>query len=429
MRGGKFGKDLKAILHTYSKPESNIMKTYFNKMIALLFAFALLACSKESGEPIDDDNNNNNNPGNPQQGNYSGQKLVISQAEKTASPWAELGKDSVYTSYSAISPLFKPLPTGFDDKIVSFFLPKGYMVVFSANFDGTGESACFVANQSDIKANLPARLRNSISYVRYMPINNPEKKGTASVSEEAVQAFAAQWYYSWGINKASFTNQQYVPMTWGKGAATDENVKYLVERNDVDHLLSFNEPDNSSQSNIPNIDTAVQRYKVMQKSGLRLGSPVVTQDDAFGAGKWLTEFMAKAQTQRLRIDYVAVHWYDWGNQTNNAATDSLTAERVFSRFVAYMEKVRLAYPGYPVWVTEYNANINRSSELIHKYFMKLSSDWMNATPWVERYSYFFPNTVPALNPDNSLTDAAAYWKTLTSPKAFSANIIGDAIPF
>lgn len=393
------------------------------RFFVTLLLFAAVACKKEKtptgNTPI------NNTPGN-QQGNYSGTKLTVSSALDMVSPWTELSADTIYSTFKLSSGFYKSLPAGFDDKIVSFYLPKGYMAVFAANEDGTGESASFVAQDSAIKANLPARLRNNISFIRYIDISNPEKKGTASVNDAAVQAFAAQWYYGWSINKSSFTNQQFVPMTWGKGTCTDDYVKYLVERNDVDHLLSFNEPDNTDQSNVP-VDTAVKRYRIMMKSGLRLGSPVVTQDQAYGTGKWLTNFMAQAQALKIRVDYLPVHWYDWGNQTNNAATDSLTAERVFNRFVNYINNVHNAYPSLPIWVTEFNANINRTSEVVHKYFMKLSTEWMNNQPYIERYSYFFPNPLPATNPDNSLTGAGLYWKSLPTSKSFSGNIIADAI--
>ena len=394
-------------------------------IVACSVAF-FFSCKKDNNTPGTGQNNTGGTgTGGTQQGNYSLQKLTLSTGERVVSPWVELAPDSVYTSLNIGSSLFRPMPTGFEDRVVSFYLPQGYMVTFASNFDGTGETATFVAVTSAIKANLPSRLRNNISYVRYIRFNNPEKKGTCSVSDSAVLAFGAQWHYTWGINKQSFPNQQFVPMTWGKGTCTDTDARTLIERSDVDHLLSFNEPDHASQSNVP-VDTAVQRFKIMQKTGLRYVSPVVTQDEAFGTGKWLTEFMTKAQAQKLRVNAIAVHWYDWGNQTNNAATDSLTAERVFSRFVTYIERVRAAYPGYPIWVTEYNANINRSSETIHRYFMKLSTDWMNTISYIERYSYFFPPTVPGVNSNNTLTNVGAYWKSLTSPKAFTSNIVLDA---
>lgn len=389
----------------------------------------LIGCQKSEASNYPGTGNPVSNPP-VVQGNYSGQKMVISQAEKTASPWAELNPDSAYTTYRSVSSKFTGLPAGFENKIVSVHLPQGYMAVLAANEDGTGESITLIAVDAPIKVNLPNRLRNNISYIRYIPVDNTPKKGTGSTNDTIVQALGDPWYYGWSLNKSSFAGQQFVPMTWGKGSCTEASVKYLHDRNEIDHLLSFNEPDNLNQSNIPNIDTAVVRYKIMQKTGLRLGSPVVEQDNAFGPDKWLTNFMIKATADRLRIDFVNVHWYDWGNQTNNAATDSLTAERVFNRFVAYMQKVHQNYPGFPVWVTEYNANINRRSDVVHRYFMKLSTDWMNETPWVERFAYFFPSSVPAAFPDRSLTEAGKYWKSLPSNAlSFSGNQISDAIPF
>lgn len=403
------------------------MKKYCLPAMILLMFVVVTGCKKSSA-PADGNPPGNNNGGGTPAVKYSGTLPAIAQSENLGSPFAELSADSVYTSYAAISTRFKAIPAGFENKIVSFHVPKGLMVVFAENFDGTGESITVAAIDGAIKANLPARLRNNISYIRYSKISNPDKKGIGITDDAVVQNFASAWYYSWGLNKPSYLNQQYIPMTWGKGSAIDDNVRYLVERPDVDHLLSFNEPDNSSQSNVP-VDTAVARYKIMQKSGLRLGSPVTEQNNAFGAGKWLTDFMSKAQVQKLRIDYICVHWYDWGNQTNNAATDSLTAERVFSRFQNYIQTIRTNYPNYNIWVTEYNANINRTSQVVHKYFMKLSSEWMNTLPYVERYAYFFPlppSTLNAANTDKSLTDMGLYWKSLPSTKSISGNIINDA---
>jgi hypothetical protein len=398
------------------------------KMYSPFLLLLLTACTKNvslSKEQMDANGKAALIAANYSEGRQQGKFLTISKKENIGMPKVQLTPDSVYTSYQLDEPLFTALPDGYEDQIVSFRLPKGYMAVFAENGDGTGESVCYVAAESAINANLPARLRNNISYIRYIPINNPDKKGTASTKDETVAAFGTQWFYGWSLNRSSLPDQQFVPMTWSKWACTDNNVQYLVERADVDHLLSFNEPDNTAQSNIPNIDTAVKRYKIMQKTGLRLGSPVTTQDQAFGDGRWLTRFMAKAQQEKARIDFIPVHWYDWGNQFNNKATDSLTAEAIFNRFVNYIQKVHTAYPAQPIWVTEFNANVNRSSVVIHKYFMKLATDWMNSTSYIERYAYFFPKTVPDVNPDFTLTEAGEYWKSLASPKSITGNIVSD----
>jgi Glycosyl hydrolase catalytic core len=355
------------------------------------------------------------------------QLLSVSLKQNLALPKVTLQPDTIYASVAFNDGLFKHLPKTLEDKIISFHLPKGYMVVFAENADGTGESACFVAVESDIKANLPKRLCNNISYIRYIAINNPEKKGTDAIKTEAVTALSSQWYYGWSINRPSFPNQQFVPMTWGKGTATDDYAKYLIGRKDVDHLLSFNEPDNKGQANIPNFDTAITRYKVMQKTGLRLGSPALTQGHAFGQGKWLTEFMAKAEQEKARIDFIAIHWYDWGNQTNNKTTDELTVEAIFTRFVNYVEKVHTTYPDKPIWITEFNANVNRTSQSIHEGFMDVATQWLNAQDYIERYAYFFPKPLPEINADGSLTSFGKYWQKIASKKSFTTNITGDAI--
>jgi len=357
---------------------------------------------------------------------YSGSKLAISTGLSLVNPLIELGADTVFSSYTLGSSLVKRIPTGFEDKIISIYLPKGYMAVLAANSDGTGEAITLIAKDSAIKANLPTRLRNNISYIRYIRFTDQDKKGVCLTDSNRVKLFQTGWYYGWSFNRPSFGPLQYVPMTWGKGAAIDDNARYLIERNDIDHLLSFNEPDNSSQSNVP-VDTAVARYKTMLKTGLRLFSPACTQDQAFGAGKWQTEFMSKIQSQRVRIDGIAVHWYDWGNQTNNAATDSLTAERVFNRFKIYIQNVRTAYPNLPILITEFNANMNRKSQVVQMYFMKLSTEWLNTLDYVERYSFFFEPDYPSANPDGTMSAIGAYWKSLPTTKAYTGgNHIADA---
>lgn len=400
------------------------MKMRNLQAIFLIVCITTLSCKKTTNSVGGGISNTNPTGGLP--GVYSGNKLAISTGLNLVTPLIELGADTIFASYNLGSTLVKDIPTGFENKIISLYIPKGYFAVVAANEDGTGESASFLAVDSAIKVNLPTRLRNNISFIRYIKITNPNKKGTCSVNSTEVELTGSSWYYGWSINRPSFINQQFVPMTWGKGSATDANVKYLAERNDVDHLLSFNEPDANEQSNIP-VDTAIVRYRVMLKSGLRLVSPVTTQGEAFGAGKWLTNFMSIAQNQKMRMDCIAIHWYDWGNENNNQANDSLTVDRIMTRFKAYIQNIRTNYPNLPIWVTEYNANRNRLSPSLHMLFMKASTEWMNTITYIERYSYFFPPPIPALNTDNTLSPAAQYWKSLPSPKSLAGNSIGDAI--
>lgn len=391
-----------------------------SRLLFLLVSFAFLVSCKKSATPSTTTPTNppvvDNTPFQP------GATLVVSKTTGMGNPRVALSADSVYTDSNKGINKFKALPSGYDNAIVSFYLPKGFIAVFAENNDGTGESVCYVSAKAAITASLPDVLKNKVSFIRYLPLANNTKKGFAATDSNAVKLFNTSWYYGWSIDRPSFGTQQFVPMTWGKGTATIDYVANLVNRKDVDHLLSFNEPDNVDQSNIPVIDTAIARYKVMMQSGLRLGSPAVTQDQAFGANKWLTKFMDAAKLQKVRVDFVALHWYDWGNQTNNQATDSLTAQAVFNRFKTYIERVHTDYPNQKIWITEYNANRNRSSDIVHKYFMKLSVDWLNTVPYVERFAYFFPPGLPAVDTNGAMTDAGRYWNSLTSIEAFTANI-------
>jgi hypothetical protein len=148
------------------------MKLYIITIISV--AITLGACSK----------NNDTKPNlveppvvvpPPSGGTTTG--FTISQGLNQATPNADLDMWTIYSSATQAATDFKPLPTGFNDKIMSFVLPKGNMAVFAENEDGTGESICYVAVTSDIKENLPARLVGKVSYVRMVPYRNLSKRG------------------------------------------------------------------------------------------------------------------------------------------------------------------------------------------------------------------------------------------------------------
>jgi Glycosyl hydrolase catalytic core len=351
--------------------------------------------------------------------------LTVSQNLNQTTPKTDVNPDVIYNAPNVGGSGFQGFPVGYNDNIESFNLPQGYMVTFAENGDGTGESICYVAATGPINQNLPTRLRNKVSYIRYIPIDIPNKKGVAQTNIEVSTALGATWFYNWGNGANSTATQQYVPMTWGKNSANPTTALNMINKDNVSHLLSFNEPDNVNQSNITNIDTAVARYKIMMRTGLRLGSPVTEQDNALGAGKWLTEFMAKAATEKARVDYVVVHWYDWGNQTQTGATDDATATGVLNRLKTYLGKIHTAYPNHPIWITEFNANPTRTSVNVHKLFMQKAVAWLNTTDYVERYSYFFPNVLPPTSgaPDYTLTTLGQTWRNLASPATFSANVV------
>nr|WP_294898054.1 glycosyl hydrolase [uncultured Pedobacter sp.] len=350
--------------------------------------------------------------------------MTISQSLNQESPKTDLDVSVIYSSSTQSSANFKPLPDGYNDNIKSFTLPKGYMVSFAENQNGTGESICYVAAVSDVKENLPSRLVGKVSFVRFFPIKYTNKKGLCNTNVSEAAAQKASWFYNWGLGATSNETGTYAPMTWGKGAATTANALAFIARTDIDHIMSFNEPDNTGQSNIPIIDTAIARYKLMMQTGLRLVSPAVEQDNSTASTDWLPMFMVAATAQKLRVDVIALHWYDWGNEKNNKATDQLTADAILTRFKNYVEKLHAAYPDQNLWFTEYNCNPARS-EAVHKLFMQSSAAYLNTVPYVERYAYFFPSSLPISSgaPSYAPTALGQVWYNISSPSALSANII------
>ena len=278
------------------------MKIFELSILLLGMAFFQVACSKSKASA----------PLTPDVGTPMG--LSLSKNQGMDGTKAHLQPTIIYTTLSApVSPafstslsFFQKLPEDFDDNIESFTLDKNFMATFADNVDGTGESICYVAAVSNITENLPERIKNKASFVRFIPINNVPKKGTCNTNINAVNALQSAWFYNWGLSQTTTATLQYVPMTWGKNAASLEQASNFIGRFGLDHILSFNEPDNSNQSNIASIDTAINRYKLLLSTGLRMGSPATEQDNIWDT-KWQSQFISAAYVQKMRVDFLAVH--------------------------------------------------------------------------------------------------------------------------
>lgn len=336
-------------------------------------------------------------------------------------------KNKIYIPWTGPNSNYAVLNWDYNNSIQSFYLPKGYQVVFADSASGKGQSICYVAANSPINMNLPARLSQNISFIRFMPIKSAKKLGTGYKDWTAITALGSSWFYDWGSSKYSTwnPNQMYAPMAWGKAAYDQTHIDTYISKTTVDHILGFNEPDNVNQSNTTPSD-AITYYVNLQKTGLRMGAPVTEENHVYGTSQWETDFMNLAQQQNVRVDFIPIHWYDWGNwsSTHNANPDP---QYVFNRFKTYVQNVHNAYPDYPIWITEFNANPNRTSSSIHEQFMSLAVAWLNdpAQSYVERYAYFFPNILPAIDSNGNLTSIGTQWKNLNVgvPNCYSGNVI------
>ncbi len=287
-----------------------------------------------------------------------------------------------------------------DNKIKSFVLKKGFMVTLAIEEDGTGKSKNYIATETDLVINaLPEALLNSISFIRVMPWNWVTKKGRTGEGTD----LNTSWRYQWNNKESSSLDTEFAPMSWsGRGADDDADIALYVGKYNSTHLMSFNEPDDcNAQSGatgnpkLCTIDEAVRLHKNLMKTGMRLVSPAGREEAPF---KWLKEFSDKANELDIRIDVIAVHWYDWASKPRTNTNP--TALEVFERFKAYVTRVHNLY-GLPIWITEFNANPNRSPE-IQVGFMELALPYLETLPYVERYNWYQPNSLLS-DPENKKT--------------------------
>lgn len=110
---------------------------------------------------------------------------------------------------------------------------------------------------------------------------------------------------------------------------------------------------------------------------VKIGSIGVNNGEGENMGLgYLSKFLDAAEKKNLRIDFVAVHWYNVPD---------------INAFIKYMtEKVKPAARGKPVWLTEWknNGEINLD-------FTKKAMDWMDSQDWIERYAYMSVDTALA----------------------------------
>ena len=313
------------------------------------------------------------------------------------------------------------IPGGMNDSFSSFHLLQGYMATFSENDDGTGFGFSYIARSSDIVADLPVRLANKVSFIRVLPVQNVMKKGVGNTNNVLIDSLNVSWFYDWGALDHSTPTREYAMMAWGRSAANNPSrVDAYIEKDTVTHLLSFNEPDNATQSNIPYTE-AVSLHKLLLRTGYRMGSPAPEEGNA---DKWLLNFMNKAEQDTVKVDFIALHWYDWGNWTSTHNTSPNPAN-VFNRFKNYLTRIYNLYKK-PIWITEFNANRNTTPET-HARFMELALPWLDAQPFIERYAYFFPPTVPAMEND-TLTEVGRIYRDHVSTPSIPANIVYDSDP-
>jgi hypothetical protein len=151
----------------------------------------------------------------------------------------------------------------------------------------------------------------SIVCLIVFPAYSSDKKGACVYNDaygQRVNILNVGWYYSWkptpinGVHNAKF-----VPLIWG-GSKYTEQLRSLQDLNVTETLLGFNEPDNPKQA-LMQVDEALKKWREIQNMTKYIGSPAVV--DPYG--KWFKEFYKEVKNQGLKMDFLAVHWYNAPN--------------------------------------------------------------------------------------------------------------------
>ena len=112
--------------------------------------------------------------------------------------------------------------------------------------------------------------------------------------------------------------REYVPMSWGAGGERDEALPDYLAMDQVTHLLGFNESDNcndqSGQYGNPKLCNVHHRRRPLQEPAESRATPRIPGNARGGAQNkngWLNQFITQCEDADIRIDFIALHWYDW----------------------------------------------------------------------------------------------------------------------
>lgn len=344
--------------------------------------------------------------------------LTIYSNEDNTGTEAEIVVNQVYSGSS--------IPNQLNNNIHSFYLKRGYMLTIAVNDDGTGKSKVFIASEEDLEIHsLSNFFQAGISFIRVIPWNWVSKKGTGG----DIAGMDNTWFYRWNNQGLSDLQRECSPMAWGYGGANDSNdINLYQSKYKTTHVLGFNEPDDcngqSGQYNdLCTVSTAVGVYENLMKTGLRMVSPACRQGAVF---TWLDLFNQQAIQNDIRIDVIAVHWYDWG--ANPQDSPNADPNTIFNRFKVYLQNVYALY-GLPIWITEFNGNKYRSIQS-NRQFMELAIPYLEGLDFVERYAWFEPQNIDTPDdPGNgeffdeamNLTDIGMFYKNQTSAPSIAAS--------
>ncbi len=220
------------------------------------------------------------------------------------------------------------------------------------------------------------------------------KRGLAYNDASLLSGFTSSsqisWAYNWGSSTASIPSEfEYVPLLWGLASGFTNNWIEAAEaaiKAGSKHLMSFNEPDLDTQSNLSPEAAAAgyQQYLSTPFAGKALlGSPAVTNGGGSMGLTWLASFLAACTG--CQIDFVPIHWYNGGDA---------------SAFMDYIDQAFITSQGRPLWITEFQGSGDASEQ---NSFLEAVIPQLDASDKVARYAYFMASDGNLLSSGSTLS--------------------------
>ena len=179
------------------------------------------------------------------------------------------------------------------------------------------------------------------------------------------QALQSKWYYNWGPRGESAPGVEFVPMVKTHAQVNEKTLAEIKARG-AKTLLCLNEPERKDQGNTT-VEKALEIWPQLMATGLRLGSPAPSSDT--GGMAWLEKFMEGVKRNKLRVDFIALHWY----RSSNAEELKLWLDQIAKDHRR------------PIWVTEFNSMYSGGDR---NRFAREAWKVLDRHAKVERYAYF-----------------------------------------
>ena len=228
----------------------------------------------------------------------------------------------------------------------------GYYRIFNAASNVVLQSD----NGSHAIVTLAAPSNNVFQLWKFVYQTHYPKKGIAGY-EELYSQLKLNWAYNYDDNTGTSlpASVNFAPMIWGPYWEPLSDVQSRsagwLNQAAPDYLLTYNEPDNSSQSDM-STNQVISLWPQLQALGIPLVSPALQ----YTYGAWAYNFFNLIEANQYRVDYIATHMY----QSPNASALIGNLQNVYNTW------------GRPVWLTEFSP-----------------VDWSNTKAWSENDDYNF----------------------------------------